>query len=526
MRRAIIPAVAAMVAVALTGAPATTAAAPTTAAPPTALTELLGLGDLLADVTPKVATPARSGPGLAAPTTAPGGGARQIDWQPCGDFAPLTQCATVTVPLDHRRPHGPTIELAISRLPATDQARRRGVLLLNPGGPGGGGRYLPEFMLGLFPHRPEMFARYDLIGFDPRFVGESTPITCGLTGDRMEAIRWADVTDLDAEVRRAREIAAGCVRNAGWALPYAGTEDAARDMDRIRVALGEQRISYLGYSYGTTLGRAYLGLFPQRADRFVLDSNTDPASLRQNEYRGFGPQFERMLGLFSTFAAADPARYRLGADAAAVHRTVLEILARAAVAPIPTGDEVWPLADVRLVVFRLLYAENRFDWLGRFLDTLNREAPLPDDIAFLSNLRAPTTDDSGAAIFHAINCKDSPYVGGERTFRRDLAADAARYPFAGAMASSLMGPCVFWPRYSPLPRLGSDRPGLLVQSTGDPATPYPGAVHTQRDHPNLRMVTVDVSHHAVFGEYPNACVEDTVGAWLTAGTLPRCNVPC
>lgn len=549
MRRrtsALIPVAAAVTAFALTVTPATATPSPAQRVAPatadTALTGLDGLGGLgdLMDVlgrtsvgaravatkaTTEATTTAATGPSGAAPTTAPDGG-RRIDWQPCGEFAPNMQCGTVTVPLDHRRPHGPTIGIAIAKLPATDQARRRGALLVNPGGPGGGGRYLPEYLVSLFGHRPEMFARYDLIGFDPRFVGESTPITCGLPAHQWDAIRWADVTDLDGEVRRAREIAASCARNAGWALPYAGTDDAARDMDRIRVALGEQRISYLGYSYGTTLGRAYLGLFPNRADRFVLDSNTDPSVTRQREYREFGPNFERMLGLFSTFAAANHGRYQLGTDAVAVRRTVDAVIARAAVSPIPSGDEVWPVADVRLITFRLLYAENRFEWLGRFLDALNRAAALPENVAWLTNLRAPDTSDAGSAIFHAINCKDSPYIGGERTFRRDFAADAAAYPFAGAMASQLVAPCVFWPRFAALPRLQSDRPGLMVQSIGDPATPFQGAVRTQRDHPNLRMVTVDASHHAVFGEYPNTCVEDTVSAWLNAGTLPRRDLAC
>ncbi|GIH06069.1 alpha/beta hydrolase [Rhizocola hellebori] len=425
------------------------------------------------------------------------------------------------MPLDHSRTRGRKIELALTRLPAADAAQRRGVLLTNPGGPGGSGTFMPEYVAFLLAAYPAVMAQYDIVGFDPRFVGESTPVTCGLTGSDITLFRWPGPGGFAADVAATRSVAQACQRHAGWAIPFATTEDAARDMDLIRAAMGERRVSYLGYSYGTTLGRAYMALFPQRVDRFVLDSNTHPTRTGRDAYRQFGQQFERMLWQFSGFAA--DGGYGLGEDARSVRATFEAILARAAQAPIESGELTFSLTDIREITFRLLYAENRFDWLARFLVAMRDAQPLPADIEFLANVRGwetPPPIDNGIATFFLIACADDAWPRDPGRYERELRIDSRLYPFVGPPFANIWT-CAFWPRLDRSPSTvdGSRVPALLINSTGDPATPYDGAVATRRMMPNSRLVSVPVSHHAVLGEYPSPCVEQAAVAYLTEGLL-------
>lgn len=463
-------------------------------------------------------SPAAAGTPAAPPPPTP-----PLTWSPCGDMAPGLDCATVSVPLDHADPGGQRIDVAISRRPATDPALRRGVMLLNPGGPGGSGLTMPLAVTQLLQGRPEILTRYDLIGFDPRFVGHSTPATCELTLDEMKVPRWP-AGGFTGEVQVARTVAGKCVEHAGWALQHASTRNVARDLDIVRAALGEQRISYLGYSYGTDIGRAYLSQFPERVDRFVLDSNTNPLRSGRDSDTIFAPNFERMLGLFSRFAAANPDRYGLGADATAVRRAFDGLISQALATPVVSGDEVFPADDIRSIAFRLLYAENRFDLLGRFVSTLRAGQPLPADIAFLSNLRRFTSVpgvplDNFIAAFFLFSCGDSEYPRDLTGYRRDAAVFSALYPFAGPPMANI-SPCAFWPAIDrePAPALlGNPSRILIVNSLGDPATPFDGALTTRVLLPHSRLVTVPVSHHAVLGEYPNTCVESAVSDYFVNG---------
>lgn len=457
-----------------------------------------------------------------------------LAWTPCGSTPDSRlECATLQVPLDYRDPGGETIELAISRLPASDPSRRRGVLLTNPGGPGGSGLGLPEYVPQLLASQPEVTATHDVIGMDPRFVGRSTPATCGLTSDEMASAHWPGPGGFDAEVARARSIAAKCARSAGDVLAHATTANVARDVDRIREALGEPKLSYLGYSYGTTIGRAYAALFPRRVDRFVLDSNVHPEWSGREADRQWGPNFERMLGLFGTFASARNETFGLGTDPVAVRGALDALIDDAAVSPIPSGESRFTAADIRVISFRLLYAENRFTLLGRFISTLRAHEPLPADIAFLAGLRSHTAPpgapaDNFVAVFWLVKCGDRAFSRDVERYRREFAADSAAYPFLGPAMSSI-SPCAFWPETprEPLPSATGGQVSLmLINSIGDPATPYAGALATRALLPRSRLVTVPVSHHAVLGEYPNTCVEQAAGAYLTTGRLPRHDVRC
>lgn len=206
--------------------------------------------------------------------------AQTIAWQAsCAGLDPdataRQQCGTLQVPLNYQNPNGQKITVAVSRVPAADPSHRRGVLFLNPGGPGGPGLDLPTQFATLMPQ--SVLNQYDLVGFDPRGVGQSTPVSCGLTKSQAtQALvpltqnnNFADTTAF------MEQVADKCAATSGSVLPYITTNNTARDMDQIRQALGEQKISYFAYSYGTYLGTVYASLFPQQTDRFVLDSNVD-----------------------------------------------------------------------------------------------------------------------------------------------------------------------------------------------------------------------------------------------------------
>nr|BFE84277.1 hypothetical protein GCM10020093_068780 [Planobispora longispora] len=210
------------------------------------------------------------------------------------------RCAEVTVPLDHSRPDGPTVKVAISRLQATDPGRRRGALLINPGGPGDPGRVYAPLLKAA---EPTLAARYDLIGMDPRFTGRSTPVNCQWPiGDYVRSTGH-DRRGFGRIAAQAEDLAARCAGQREL-LPHASARATARDMDVIRAALGESKLSYLGGSYGTYLGAVYMQLFPARVDRFVLDSALDPAAAGPGYARSMGPYLAAAL---KEWAAGPPA---------------------------------------------------------------------------------------------------------------------------------------------------------------------------------------------------------------------------
>ena len=204
--------------------------------------------------------------------------ASRLTWQSCSVQGAPLQCASLQVPLDYSHPDGRKITLALSRVPATAPAgQRQGVLLVNPGGPGGPGRNLAATVAqGL---NRSVASEYDIIGFDTRGTGASVPaLHCDpsfFSRARPDYIPTSAAEEQE-NIDRAKAYAADCEKKYGWMLPYMTTENIARDMDSIRAALGQQKISYFAYSYGTYIGQVYATLFPHRVRRMVLDSTVDP----------------------------------------------------------------------------------------------------------------------------------------------------------------------------------------------------------------------------------------------------------
>ncbi|MEV4314378.1 alpha/beta hydrolase [Actinocrispum sp. NPDC049592] len=447
-------------------------------------------------------------------TAAPAG----LTWQPCAGL-PL-ECATVSVPLDYRGPGGTKIDIAISRKKATNPATRRGVLLLNPGGPGGAGLDLPVVIGQLAPR--SVTDTYDLIGFDPRGTGHSAPNSCALTPEQQDPTKIlpypAPNGDISGSVAYSRQIAKQCNENAGDRLPYVTTANTARDMDRIREALGERKISYFGVSYGSYLGAVYTTLFPQRSDRIVLDSVVDPRDVWRSVWEAWGPATEERFEDFAKWAAARDASYELGASPRAVRETYLALAAKLDKAPL----NGWTGNLVRAQTRGLLYADANFPVLAQGLQGIKRGNPDPAVVA--------PVDQSFPATLWGIVCDDATWPGSIADHQRQVLVDRKRYPITNGLPANIW-PCAFWPTKPIEPRVRiSDRgPSnvLLTQNLRDPATPYPGAVAMRAAMGDrARLVSADQGGHGAYLFTQNACVTNVATAFLVNGTLPAKDVFC
>ncbi|SEP49478.1 alpha/beta hydrolase [Amycolatopsis saalfeldensis] len=466
--------------------------------------------------------------GVADAATAASGASVQWGACPADVTKPGLQCSTIEVPLDYRRPDGRKIEVAISRLASQNPAKRRGVLLVNQGGPGetglrwpadlrdgpGGGAKLPQSVLD----------SYDIIGFDPRGVGHSTPVTCDLTQEqqvRGNIPPYArDAADVVKQSEAAKAVARQCATSSSaWMLPYVTTANTARDMDQIREALGEPKISYDGYSYGTYLGAVYTTLFPQRSDRIILDSSLGPGGLDYDAMRLWGPGFQERFPDFAEYAAAQPG-HPLGTTPAQVTAKFNQLADLYDRHPVPGLDG----AAFRLVSFSLLYNNKAFPKMVNFLVGVDPSQP-PAAAAKQSN-DAPAADNNNTiSSFFYVTCGDSSWPTSLPGYQLNVAVDRARYPMFGA-AGSNVGPCAYWPSkpVEPKVRITGDGPSnvLMMQNLRDPATPLAGALKTRAAFGNrARMVTVDGGGHGVYlvGQ-ANTCASDAVTGYLANGRLP------
>ncbi|MFE0104889.1 alpha/beta fold hydrolase [Streptomyces sp. NPDC059009] len=362
---------------------------------------------------------------------------QKLHWNRCDAKGPGTlQCAMLKVPLDYSDPGGKTIGLAISRLKAGSAKRRHGVLLLNPGGPGAPGLQLPADPLLKFP--AEVKRRYDLVGFDPRGARRSSPVSCGLTAEEQADHPYKAETvakDLD----RARAIAGKCRARAGEKLRHLTTRNSARDMDVIRAALGERTISYLGISYGTYLGAVYMQLFPQRADRIVLDSATDPTRIYRGMFQDMAKAAEHAFTRWTAWTARRHTTYGLGDTPAKVRKTYWDLIARANRKPIPfagqtlTGDGI--RADNR-TFFHVRKAAERIAGLKKAAKDKHPTPPGTPD-------QGRTPDDSYFSAAWSFMCADTrTWSHAPEQYRREAVRDKARYPLYGDFAAAIT-PCAF-----------------------------------------------------------------------------------
>lgn len=455
------------------------------------------------------------------------------NWQPCNDKGldeAGAQCADITVPLDYAAPQGQTMTVAISRMPATDAAQRRGIMLANPGGPGGPG--LDQFIELSKAMTPEVRARYDLIGMDPRGIGRSTPVQCGWTHGFGLQSGGIDAAGFAESVAQQGELAARCVATEGDRMLHITTRNTARDMDVIRGLLGEERISYFGTSYGTYLGAVFMQMFPERSDRMVLDSAADPARYGAvGMVQDMGPANEASLDHWADWAAARDGEYHFGATRKDVRATVENLIRRSAEKPIHIGDydvdEHW----VPMLLFNVIDDQRNYPQVADLVRDLSdaaqgRTVPAGESLSGELDmiLRAKPQDLSGQM---AIMCGDVAVPRDPAWYWANIEAARTTLPVFGAFTNNIT-PCAFWPApIEPATAVNNSVPSLIVQATGDTRTTYANGLGLHKALTESRMVTLEnVDIHSIYGRLPNTCAYAAVNAYFRDGTLPATDITC
>ncbi|HUR08994.1 MAG TPA: alpha/beta hydrolase [Nonomuraea sp.] len=468
--------------------------------------------------------------GLVAPAQA-----AATSWSACpaGPGVDARQeCATLQVPLDYQAAGGPTTSLAVSRIRTAKPASRRGVLLIIPGGPGSPGLNRPSVMVKKLPQ--DVLDRYDIIGFDPRGVGQSSPVSCGLETRDLSLTKLKPYPGADGGIAEnvawSRRIAEACARNGGPLIRHITTRNAARDIDGIRRALGEQKISYWGVSYGTYAGAVYATMFPERTDRVVLDSNDDPDPNRvaRQWLANYAVGVEDRFPDFAAWAAARDGEYGLGTDAAAVRQTFLKLAADLDREPLP-----WPGANpaelngnlLRETMLNAFYSDANFPMLAGLMRAALTSGELPP-----SNTPPAAVLQNTAAVAGATMCNDVEWPDSVAAHQRQVARDRIAHPLTAGMPVN-MGPCAYWPvKPAERPvRVSSHGPAnvLLIQNLRDPSTPYSGALKMRQAFgQRARMVSVDSGGHGVYLANGNTCGDQSVTDFLTTGRLPLRDKNC
>ncbi|ANP50574.1 pimeloyl-ACP methyl ester carboxylesterase [Streptomyces griseochromogenes] len=457
-------------------------------------------------------------PAQAAPT-APA----EPAWKTCGiPQYPTLQCASLKVPLDHAHPSGPQISLALSRVPHTAKTSQ-GPLLVNPGGPGGSGLILAGFVATALPK--DVAAQYDIIGFDPRGVGSSTPALDCSTG-RFKPVRADTVPATtameEAGVKRAQSFADACRAKYASVLPHINTVGVVQDMDSIRQALDAPKISYFGYSYGTYLGAMYAKLFPERVRRLVLDSIVNPTGVWYEDNIDQDYAFnDRHRALMAWIARYD-STYRLGTDPKRVEAEWYAM--RAALAKKPADGEVGA-AELEDTFIRGGYYNGYWPYLAEAFAAYVHDKETEPLLTAYRNLAAVDAEgDNGYSVYAAVQCRDAAWPRDWKRWQKDIRAVYTKAPFMAWNNAWYNAPCAFWPGDTLTPRsIANDKlpPALLFQATEDAATPYAGGVATHRllAHSSLVVEQGGGNHGITLGG--NACLDKYLAAYLTDGTVPH-----
>lgn len=466
---------------------------------------------------------------------------QSIDWESCADYGPDgstldrngAQCARVVVPLDYDAPDGRTADIAISRVAAGGD--RIGALLVNPGGPGASG-----LGTALAADGTELADRFDVIGFDPRGVGASTPAVRCLTDAEFDAQRAIDDGDTSSEgiaaaEERNRAYAQSCEERTGTdVLAHVGSREVVRDMDIIRGVLGDERLTYLGYSYGTRLGTLYAETFPARVRAMVLDGAIDPEQDPVEEIVLQAEGFQRAFDEFASYCTGydgcplgdDPI------DAAARFRDLVDpLIAR----PAPTTDpRGLSHRDAITGVQQGLYSPALWGSLRSGLTSL-ADNGAGDTLLLLADLYEGRAEDGSYSnitdAFNAIRCVDDPPVtdralAGELDTRFRAAA-----PFLDDGRGNGTAPldvCAFWP----VPPTGEPHtpdvdgipPVMVVSTTNDPATPYRAGVELARQLGGTLVSFEGTQHTVVLDGEP--CIDDVVSDYLVDLEVPENDPHC
>ncbi|MCX5393044.1 alpha/beta hydrolase [Streptomyces sp. NBC_00094] len=436
------------------------------------------------------------------------------------------RCATVKVPLDHAKPDGATIPVALVRKEATDRSSRVGSLLFNFGGPGASG-------VDILPRAAEEYGklgeRYDLVGFDPRGVGGSAGVVCRDDAEQAAAEASVDLTpDTAAEeaayLKDSAAFGAGCARRSGTVLPYTTTSATARDLDLIRQVLGDEKLHYFGMSYGTQLGGTYAHLFPKNVGRLVLDAVVDPTADTAGHARHQTIGFQRALDNYLKSTGQDP---KAGTE------RITRLLRKLDREPLTVGERRLTEGLALTGIAVTLYGQANWSLLTQALEEAERGSGRTLlQLADWYNDR----DEKGhyATQSHsqrAISCADSSERPTAAQAKALIPEFRGLSPVFGAfLAWDTAGWCADWPvkgeRSTPQASAPGAAPILVVGTTGDPATPYEGAEKMAKELGEGVgvLVTNKGEGHGAYGTSP--CVTKKVDAYFLKGTVPAYGTTC
>lgn len=453
---------------------------------------------------------------------------QKLSWsKDCGDYTgyvPNLQCADVTAPLDYAHPNGTKIKLKVSRVKHTAK-NYQGVLLLNPGGPGGEG--VPWSAVASRRLDPKVAAQYDMIGFDPRGVSQSTPsLNCDVhyfKAPRPNTVpqSWSDEFTY---LKKAKGYAKSCAKKYGTnVLKHMNTRDAARDMDTIRKALGQKKINYLGYSYGTYLGSAYATMFPSKVRRLVLDSMIGPNGIWYQDNIDQDYAFDKNFTRWAAWTAKNNATFKLGKTAATVKKKWYALRAKAVKTPIAGKIGASELEDTYIVGG---YADAYWPDLAKAMsDYLNSD----DSKALKSVFDAVGDADSklsenGYAIYSAVESRDAKWPRNWAKWHNDTVRVHKKAPFMAWNNAWYNAPAAFWPVSGQHPiRVHGNahgKPYLFFQATNDAATPYQGGLDMARRFPNAHLVVEKGGHNHGISMSGNTCLDGYLNKYLASGSLP------
>src|SRR4051794_16640426 len=456
-----------------------------------------------------------------------------IAGQPGSDRNLKFECGRTEVPISYEEPKGATLPLFLVRVVMAGQTGRIGSLVVNPGGPGASGA---DAALGLALTLPlEVMSKFDIVGFDPRGVGLSTPVEC-ISDDLKERLIASEprpTTDaqLDDAFALTKQVADGCAKEYGDALGTFNTVDTARDMDRLRQSLGDDQLTYLGYSYGTTLGSTYAELFPDKVRAMVLDAAVDPDADQQSDAEAGAKGLEAGFNSFANNCTHLLAGCPLGAEP---RQFVERLLGEADKAPIPSSEKgetrkATP-GIVLTAIQAALYDTHSWPQLAQSLAAAYRDKDAKGLFSLADNYTGRLDDKSYSNLLDAnlaISCADTKERVDESDIRKLAAEWDAKYPFFGASAAIGLYTCSVWKAHpTPLPErdAAGSAPILVVGNSGDPVTPLPGAVDLAKDLDAGVLLQWQGQGHTAYPKTP--CITDAVDKYLVDLKAPMDGLTC
>ncbi|MER7838341.1 alpha/beta hydrolase [Streptomyces sp. NPDC096040] len=464
---------------------------------------------------------------------------QKLSWRSCG--VPGFQCATMKAPLDYAKPGAGDVRLAVARKKATGKAKPLGSLLVNPGGPGGSAvDYLQQYAGIGYPS--EVRARYDMIAMDPRGVARSEPVEC-LDGPQMDAYTETDVTpddqrETDELVGEYKKFAEACGAHSAQLLRHVSTADSARDMDILRAVLGDQKLNYVGASYGTFLGATYAGLFPGRVGRMVLDGAMDPSlSARQmnlEQTAGFETAFQSFAK--DCAKRTDCPLGAKGSTPTQIADNLSTFFRKLDAHPVPTGD-----ADGRKLteslgttgVIAAMYDQAEWEQLREALHAAMKENDGAGLLALSDSYYERDSDGRYSNLMFAnaaVNCLDlPPAFNSPEQVEKALPEFEKASPVFGANLAWASLNCTYWPvRATGEPHRIEAKgaaPIVVVGTTRDPATPYPWAQSLAGQLTSARLLTYVGDGHTAYGR-GSACIDSAINTYLLKGTPPAKGKRC